>query len=54
MYLQRANHQGLTGTWFQDEGDKGGSNGRGKRRQAQALSAGRRVKRQGVAGDGWV
>ena len=37
---RRVNHQGLTGTWAQAEGGKGGGNGRKKRRQNQARGMG--------------
>ena len=47
------NPHSLTGTWLQAEGGIGGLNGRRKRRQTQARSAGHRVKRQRLTGSGW-
>ena len=53
MDPERANPQGMTGTWEQVEGDKGGSNGREKRQHRQARIMGRRVKWRRMAGGRW-
>ena len=47
-YLKWANPQGLTGTWVQAKGEKGGENRHMIRRQTQACGAGRRA-----SGRGW-
>ena len=44
------NPQGLIGTWEQDKGGKGETDGCGKRRQTQACNAGKIVKRQRLEG----
>ena len=41
--------QGMTGTWAQAEGFKGGKNGRRKWQKTQAHGVGRRVKRRRLA-----
>ena len=43
---------GLTGTWSQAEGGRGGTNGQRKRQQTQACGAGIRVERQSLVGGG--
>ena len=48
-----ANPRGLTGTWLQAEGGKGGSNGRGKCWKMQECGAGRRINQQRLASVRW-
>ena len=44
--------KGLTGTWAQAKGGKGGTNGHGTRQQKQARGAGCRDERRRMAGGG--